>query len=357
MTEAPLRIACALGPLPAGLAIVYGAWAAVLLIVSISNAIGPEVWWPGSANLYVPQAIWGAPALAVVPWTLLKARRWIVVCALMLLWVFEPLMGWVCNPVTPSLRPGGVEIRVMQCNVKWARRDPRGLAEEVARQQPDIIQFQDSGGTIDKLGPIAGVLADWNIVGHLQYITATRYPVADYRYIGISKAGGESQGCTRLVVLIGHTQVALYNVHLLTPRWGLDSVRARDISGLSSNVAERLYEARRLADLIRGDSLPVLLTGDLNAPIQSFVCRSIAADGLSDAFQNAGNGYGYSYGRFAIEPILDKFGLANMAAPYVRIDHIFYSKQWTAVKCWTGSDSLSDHVPVYADLYLSPSKE
>jgi vancomycin resistance protein VanJ len=351
-TASSMRLA-RLGRMPKWLSRAYVVWALTLATVSFSDAIGPERWWPGSANLYMPQWIWALPAIVLTPWTIRAAPKWTGLSAIILACVFGPLMGFVWHPIAPSVAPGGVTIRVMQCNVKWAFRDRVALAVEVERQHPDLIQLQDSGGILKNLGPIAQVLAGWNVRSSGQYITASRLPMSDPESVDISFPGADIHHCTRILLTVGREQVALYNVHLLTPRWGLMSMRHRDVGGMDSNVEERLYEANKLADDLRDEQIPVLLTGDLNAPIQALVCRTLMDGQLHDAFADAGSGYGYSYGQFAAEHLLARLHLSWLGLPYVRIDHILYSKQWTAIDCWTGSDKISDHVPVYADLYLS----
>jgi endonuclease/exonuclease/phosphatase (EEP) superfamily protein YafD len=341
-----------LGRMPRGLSIAYVAWALILATVSLFDAIGPERWWVSSANLYMPQWIWALPALVLVPWTIVAAPKWIWIAILVLACVFGPLMGLVWHPSIAAPPSGGVQIRVMQCNVKWAYRDPVGLALEVDKQHPDLIQFQDSGGNINALGPIARDLDGWTVLSSGQYITASRLPMSDPQSADISFPGNDDHHCTRIVLTVGRRQVALYNVHLLSPRWGLMSVRHHNSGGMDSNVEARLFEAQSLAEDLRAEQLPVLLTGDLNAPMQAVVCRTLMGDQLHDAFAESGNGYGYSYGQFAAEHILSKLHLSWLNLPYVRIDHILYSRDWTAIECWTGSDKISDHVPVYADLYL-----
>ncbi len=112
---------------------------------------------------------------------------------------------------------------------------------------------------------------------------------------------------------------------------------------MEGNAEQRLFEAGRLADYVAVEPGPTLVTGDLNAPVQSLVCRRLFGAGLRDAFTQAGFGYGYTYG-----------GYTRVRRPYVRIDHILASRQWQVRHCWVGNAAGSDHCPVIADLTLTP---
>ena len=69
-------------------------YAVALLGVSAANALGPERWWPGSVNLYVPQWPWALPCAVILPWYLLRAWRWSWLPLAMGAWVFGPIMGF-----------------------------------------------------------------------------------------------------------------------------------------------------------------------------------------------------------------------------------------------------------------------
>src|SRR5205823_3811568 len=65
----------------------------ILLTVTAINFAGPDRWWFGSLNLFLPQWPWVLPCVAIVPWYLMSAWRWTWVPILMIAWVFGPIMG------------------------------------------------------------------------------------------------------------------------------------------------------------------------------------------------------------------------------------------------------------------------
>src|SRR5262249_20573587 len=133
-------------------------------------------------------------------------------------------------------------------------------------------------------------------------------------------------------------RVHLINLHLATPRFGLESVlrqRWREFPGL---VEENPDWRRRKAELIRAGAGqvdgPLLLAGDFNTPPDSATYRRCWSS-LSNAYCSAGVGWGYTY-------------FTQHAA--VRIDHILAGDGWRCRACWVGPDVGSPHRPVVADV-------
>lgn len=318
---------------------------AALFALALTNAAGPEGWGLGSLNLYLPQWLWALPAMILVPLTWRLARRWAWVPAAALLWVLGPGMGlcwhwgWPASPDGPSAGPN--RLRVMTYNVKWSGRDGGAIVRDIALFRPDLIQMQDAGGVM--AGAIGGALAGWNVRTDGQYLVASRLPLAGLEARDISFPGSTPHHCVRYLLRLGGADVTVYDVHLLSPRMGLMSVRQHQTAGMEGNAEQRLFEAGRLADYVTAEPGPTLVTGDLNAPVQSLVCRRLFGAGLRDAFSEAGFGYGYTYGAYT-----------RVGHPYVRIDHILAGRRWRVQDCWVGNAAGSDHCPVIADLTLAP---
>ena len=309
-----------------------------LAALSVLNAIGPEQTWFGSLNLYLPQWIWLLPGIPLLLLTLLIAWRRAWIPLLCLLWVAWPIMGYCPRLTAPARHTGGLHLRVMTYNVKGGQRDLDAVMEDIKAFHPDVIQTQDSESVLN--GPLSRALTGWYVCNVGQYITLSRYPLNAAFRPDISFPNSNHH-CLRVKLTVGDRSITLYNVHLLSPRDGLVSVRHLHVSGIKENTRERLVEAERLAEDLRPEQGPLILTGDLNAPVQSLVCRKLFDLGLRDAFSEAGQGYGYSYGQYT-----------RLGQPYVRIDHIMVSAPWQVEACWTGNTLGSDHIPVIADLFL-----
>ncbi|MBI5016010.1 MAG: endonuclease/exonuclease/phosphatase family protein [Deltaproteobacteria bacterium] len=330
-----------------------GYWV-LLAVVSGAGWLGADRWWLGALNLYLPQWLWALPGLVLTVWTFVTARRWLWVPLVCLLWVAGPIMGFqVPFPWRGWSAADEPTLRVMTWNVKYGRRDIFALIGDIVTTKPDLLLMQDAQGTMR--GPLGDLLRDWNVRSHGQYVTASRLPLSEGQVRWISFAG-EKHTSLRCELQLGPQSVAVYNVHFQTPRRGLNALRrARrrpwalpsGVEALQGNVAARLEQAEIIAGEVRRETIPVIVAGDLNSPDASAVCRELRGAGLRDAFEEAGFGYGYTYGHFLLERRLPEFCL-----PWLRIDHIMINSRFEARRCWTGTAEASDHRPVIADLGL-----
>jgi endonuclease/exonuclease/phosphatase (EEP) superfamily protein YafD len=318
-------------------------WACLagLALVTFFNIIGPEYFWVTSFNLYLPQWLWLLPGIPLWIATATNARRKLWLPTLCLLWTLGPIMGFCWSFPWHRAAATDLRLRVLTYNVKAGHRDANAIVQEIYTTRPDLILCQERGGILDRgLKPL---LTGWYISSQSQYMIASRYPIvaAEIRPLhGV----GFSNDCMRCQVQIGSSLITVYTAHFLSPRGGLAAVRHHRLEGidiLQGGASTRLGQAERLAEYVRQEQGPVLVGGDLNAPVQSVACKTLFDAGLSDAFSDAGRGYGYTYGKTT------KLGMS-----YVRIDHIMISAQWQAQACWPGNDQGSDHRPVIADLTL-----
>ena len=90
---------------------------------------------------------------------------------------------------------------------------------------------------------------------------------------------------------------------------------------------------------------PSLLVGDFNKTPFSFLYGRLRRHGLLDAFQEVGSGFGFTF------PMFGRF-LRLPLPPLVRIDYIWHTPDLRAIRCRTGPDGGSDHLPIEAELEL-----
>jgi hypothetical protein len=156
---------------PRWLIALNGLYLLVLVGITVSNAIGPEAWWFGTANLYLPQWVWALPGLGLLLPMLIAGRRLIWLPLLCLIYVAGPLMGYCWNPIKPAIG-SGLHLRVMTYNIKWTSRNAEVAADQIRLYHPDLLQIQDGEKTLD--GPLGAVLAGWNVRTSGQYLVASR---------------------------------------------------------------------------------------------------------------------------------------------------------------------------------------
>ena len=330
-----------------------GLYAILLVALSVLNRVGAEVFWLGALNFYLPQIMWAAPGvvLALLYFRLDRRRIWLPL--LCLLWVLGPIMDFRWSfPATPD--PGRPALRVMTWNIKYGYYDLAPLVMELERGKPDLVLFQDAVGALR--GPLADYFKNWQVVSSGQYLIASRYPLTEAKVLPLSPAGHTGGSFMRCRMRVGAAQVAVYNVHLKTPRWSLNEFRAarkrpwrllQAVQYLHENVAQRLLQASTLQGHLSRERGAVILAGDLNAPESSRVLITLKDAGLRDAFSERGRGYGYTYGH-----LLLKYRLPWFRVSWMRIDHIMVNAGFETRSCRTGSGEASDHRPVIADLVL-----
>lgn len=325
---------------------------AILVVVTVLNWSGAERWWLGALNLYLPQAMWLIPGILLTCFSLMCARRWILLPLLCLLWVAGPIMGFCWPRHSPSDLPSGVTIRVMTCNAKYGKQDIAPLINEILVYAPHVVLLQDADRALN--GPLGDVFREWNVRSFGQYVIASKFPLSEVQFRTLSVS--ENHPCLRCELSIGDVVVTVYNVHLKTPRQGLNAFREvkRRPSYLSlavqrfvNNVEVRLVQARTLSDYIRKEQGPIIVAGDLNSPDASMACAMLRNAGLHDAFAESGKGYGYTYGHLLLQHRIPWFRV-----PWMRIDHIMASSHFQSRCCWAGTAKASEHRPVIADLIL-----
>ncbi len=321
-------------------------YAAALAGIELSRWLGPERRWLTCLNLYLPQSMWAAPGLLLLVLTLALDRRFALAPVLCLAWVLGPIMGLSVAANRPTAPPDRT-FRVMTYNVKYGRSDVGSIAAEIVSTDPDLLFLQDVYGRTTDYPPLAAFLRTRHVEREGFYLVASRFPLAPVEYHAMGP-----DWYIRTQVTIGSLPIAVYNVHLMTPRDGLAAMREgvrEGIGELREGIGElmegarvRLVQVAQLnADLDR-ERGAVLLAGDLNAPPESLVLRRLRSGRLRDAFGEAGRGYGFTYGH-TLRPRVS----------YLRIDYVLFSREMVALRAWIGGASGSAHRPVVTELALA----
>jgi vancomycin resistance protein VanJ len=89
-----------------------------------------------------------------------------------------------------------------------------------------------------------------------------------------------------------------------------------------------------------------LILGDFNVVDQTQDYQIMIEAGYADAFREAGWGFGSTW------PSNKK--RVEFIPPLTRIDYIWYSPDFRAIRTWVGPASATDHLPVIADLVYVP---
>jgi vancomycin resistance protein VanJ len=363
-------------PVRRAIALLFTGWIAALswcylLAVCATWAmlmVASERLLPATLLAYGPRWIVAFPLLLLLPLALFVARRALVPLGLAVLVVLGPIMGGrlsartLATGLPPAPRAG--TMRVMTLNSLGGEAVAARLGALLALD-PDLLTFQECGTTLQAaLRKIPAMH-----VAHYQGLcTLSRWPITRLdslpRYGRTLAEGYKRRGsglALRHAIASPHGPLVLVSLHLQTARGGLQrfmqegGVLPDDLDGLrrttaavarpdstaaeelAQNTGTRVQDSEQAARLASssGDSVPVIVAGDFNLPVESTIYRRYWR-GFTNAFEATGTGFGWTKHEGALRIRIDHV-LTNAAAPI-------------PVGTWLGPDVGSDHLPVIADL-------
>jgi len=315
----------------------------LILLATLIPWVGQR-WWPVSLIIYLPPLIGLLPGLALLLPTAWWAPRWLAVNVAALILGFmallQPSWSW---PATP--KPG--DLVVVTNN--FGQHNRQSLRPFLEIEQPDLILLQEAMGR----GPaFANAYPGYFWRAHGEYVLLSRYPIT---------AGGMVLGsagqAARFVVDVEGRELAVYNVHLHSPRRELQAAAhprlvwemltgqrgsQTRLHTYQERLARRRDAALHLREVLEAEPLPFLAGGDFNVPAGTWLYRQVSRN-LTDAHTTAGRGLGYTF------PGETSQWLA-LRQPWLRIDYLFTGPGLTPVDARTESGRRSQHRAVSARL-------
>ena len=311
-----------------------------------------ESWWVSTVLTYAPRTPFAAPALGLLVASLFWHRPSLWLNAVSLAVVLGPVMG-LSLPTSRLLSPsvvetGELELKIVSCNVQAFKPDFAKVLDEIAAINPDVVAFQEAF----PLSPLLDeAFRGWHTVNHDRFWVGSRYPLKIIAKCDIDIFDRAAGLIVELETPSG--PVVLGNIHPMTVRWGISELNAGSLVTGEGPHALAAYELRREAeragirgfvDSARGDKA-LLVVGDFNSPTSSPMFQRHWSD-MQSAFDLAGVGYGYTY-----PSKRSRYWPENL--PWVRIDHILCSPEWTVRSCQIGQSTGSDHRLIAAKLRLT----
>lgn len=303
--------------------------------------------WPATLVLFGPRWLLAVPLLALAPAALLF-RRWALVplAAAGGILLF-PVLG-LRVPVRALLdgeRPG--QLRVATFNAGGKPLAVGALKGFVAAVRPDLMAIQECQVEKEKLAqalPGFSVEVDTGMC----LVSRHRIEAAESRSREDVWQRGGSGAIVRYTIELparadaagvdgAPTRINLVNLHLETVREAIEALTHRAWRGAGEhdeNIALRDWESTLARQWVDMAAYPVVITGDLNMPVDSALYRRHWA-GFTNAFSSAGLGFGHT-------KETRWFG--------IRIDHVLLGEGWKAERAWVGPNLGSDHLPLVADL-------
>lgn len=313
-------------------------WACAALI--LIRLLGDR-WWIGTIAMFSPR--WMILLPIPISFLFLPGLTWrvrVAVLASMLaaswgiLGFCVPWSGWLSQPETTY--------RLLTCNVAAWSGGTELLEKLILDSHADVVLLQEYAETSDFRLPDA-----WSSHQEGELLIASRYPIANPSVVERDLPGRWPRPVSLMVdILTPERTFQCSTLHLLSPKLGLSSivdsttVLAPSRRGvLIEETRKRDSESRRVALGINKHREDIIVAGDFNMPVESFLFRRDWGD-FSDAFSGVGFGIG-------ITCFVEQGGIRFGS----RIDHILTRGHWRAHRCWVGPDIGSDHRPLLADIY------
>ena len=326
-----------------GKAAVGMVWLYVVLVLATWLVLhfGGDRWWFATLMLFGPRWIYGLPLVLLVPLAIAVRRRLLWPLGISTAVLIGPIMGY-CVPWSTFVRSDEPVVRIVTWNVRNECVNSEILAVLINSTNPDIVALQECQMDLQLDWP-----AGWHVRRQGRLITASPYPIDDAEHHECRWPPREwpPADALRCVIQTPNHRIGFVNVHLRTPRQGIEEVLSRRTlispsksGALKDEIEYRRQECKDLADWINGFSEPVVIAGDFNMPADSSIYRQ-AWSKYANAFAVAGFGFGHTKRTNVLGWQYES-----------RIDHVLTGAEWRPCGCWIGPDLGSDHLPLIADL-------
>jgi endonuclease/exonuclease/phosphatase (EEP) superfamily protein YafD len=326
------------------------AYVAGLLVVSLMLRFVGEHWWLTGVGLYLPRAVFLLPLpFAVLLLAVFGPRKLLYTQLAALLYVVFVMMSFTVS--LPSRR-AGTTVRVMSFNVNSGYFGVDGIIDAIAAHSPDIVLCQELMENREQLRD--GLARHFPTVQlSTQFLLGTKLPVvATLEPEKLLHDGRErSPRFIRYTIRTSLGEVAVYNVHPISPRYGIYAIRgaglrkellsgrffkAENTGQMQSDSELRELQVRAFARMATASAEhgPVIIAGDTNLPTLS----PVLAENLSpfvDGFRSVGFGFGYTF---------------PARRPWMRIDRILTTHDLRFETFTVDCQQASDHHCVIADI-------
>jgi endonuclease/exonuclease/phosphatase (EEP) superfamily protein YafD len=320
----------------------WGYLAAALVVAAVLWGLGDRTTI-GTVVLFMGRWVFILPLLALVPLIAWLRARMLLPLAAGAMVVLGPVMGFRTGWRRLLPAPAGEHVRVASFNADGGRLAAQLLPSLLDRWQAQLVAFQECG---DELAAAVSMVPGWHVHVSRDLCFLSRYPIRNAAVMDrtaldrIKQSEPDEPGGAGYVVLFlldgPRGPIRAANLHLETPRKGLEGLMSGDRRRMQNNTDIRGIEAKLAREWVSAGAGPLIVLGDFNTPVESAFFRDSWGD-LADAFSVAGVGFG----------ITKHNGWIG-----VRIDHVLTDDAWHVDRATVDSPKLSDHSALVVDLTL-----
>jgi vancomycin resistance protein VanJ len=320
----------------------WGYLAAALLVAALLWGLGDRTSI-GTVLLFMGRWVFLLPLPVLVPVVAWLRGRLLLPLAVGAVVVLGPVMGFRTGWRRLLPAPAGQQIRVVSFNAGGGRLAAQLLPSMLEQWQAQLVAFQECG---DELAAAARLVQGWHVHVSRDLCFLSRYPIRSAAVMDRSSldrikqsepdAPGGAGYVVRFLLEGPRGPIRAANLHLETPRKGLEGLMSGDRRRMQNNTEIRRIEAKLAREWVAAGAGPLVVLGDFNTPVESAFFRE-SWGGLADAFSVAGTGFGMTKYNGWIR---------------VRIDHVLVSDEWHVDRAQVGHETYSDHRPLIVDLTL-----
>src|SRR5262249_11069087 len=159
--------------------------------------------------------LFAIPLFVLVPAALVWNRRLLIALAIAAAIVLGPILGFRWNAFGSS---DGGTLRILTLNVNLFAVELDTLMNMIEREDPDVIALQEAFGRAPIEFP-----RGWYVLHRDELILASRYPILETEYILRRTVPGKVSAI-RYLIQLPDRKLQFFNLHLPTPRYGLEAV-------------------------------------------------------------------------------------------------------------------------------------
>jgi vancomycin resistance protein VanJ len=239
--------------------------------------------------------------------------------------VLFPVMGMAVGFPRSSDRA----IRLASYNVFFGKGGRPALLDEIVAMPADVVVLQAAFGSLsDRLRER---LPERTVRQDGQFALVSKLPVRTVE-TPPPLVDGTSAMFAKYVIDVPGGTLRVYNVHPYSPRHALFGE-----AQTGDDIAQRDAQIGAAVDAARSDATPFVIAGDTNLPALSAIGRRHFS-GLTDAFADAGSGFGYTF---------------PAKHPWMRIDRVLGSDGVHFIDVRVATRGASDHRALFVDLELA----
>ncbi|GGO87914.1 hypothetical protein GCM10011584_13670 [Nocardioides phosphati] len=299
--------------------------AVVLLLLTTRTVTSPDLVGLQALSPAAVPALVVALVLAVVPlggWSrrVLVVPSVLAVVAALVVASVRVAPRWVAQGVPTS---DATTLRVMTANLRLGLADPAAVLAAVRREKPDLVAFEEITPGLQRALEAGGLRRQ------LPYV-----------------AGRAEPGATGTLVYAVDRLTSVTSLGLVHDSWSVEfrGLRVWGVHPAYPYDSAWLRDQERLATAA-GEQRPDVAVGDFNATLDHPPFRRILDRGLTDAAEQAGEGW---------QPTWPSDGSKGFPVPVTAIDHVLVGRGITAVGTRVHTIPGTDHLMLVAVLALPP---